>query len=271
MANIPLEDGYTDIIAKAMRGLNLDDQELAAQTGLDLATLQAMRGGAFDSGIAGKIAPVLGLNASALEAVALQKFSPSPVAVEGFAQFNTPYSDYFVNSYLVWDPSTKEAVAFDTGADATEMLQFLSDKGLTLRAVFLTHTHGDHVLELDRILEKTGATAYVGDREPLEGAEGFAPGRKWQIGTLSIETRLTWGHSPGGVTYVVHGLDRPIAVVGDAVFSGSMGGGNVSYADALTTNRNEIFSLSETTVLAPGHGPLTTIGEELRYNPFFAR
>jgi glyoxylase-like metal-dependent hydrolase (beta-lactamase superfamily II) len=211
------------------------------------------------------------LSGQALEAVALKQFQPAPVAVQGFVQFTTPYSDYSVNSYLVWDAATKEAVAFDTGADATEMLRFLEEKGLTLKAIFLTHTHGDHVLELDRLRERTGAPAYVGDREPLEGAESFAAGRGFQVGGLTIETRLTWGHSPGGVTYVIGGLERQVAVVGDAVFSGSMGGGNVSYEDALRTNRSEIFTLSETTVLAPGHGPLTTIGEELRHNPFFAR
>ena len=61
-----------------------------------------------------------------------------------------------------------------------------------------------------------------------------------------------------------------VAVVGDAVFAGSMGGGGVSYADALATNKSEIFSLPDDTIICPGHGPLTTVAEEKRHNPFFA-
>ena len=116
----------------------------------------------------------------------------------------------------------------------------------------------------------TGAPAFVGDREPIDGAQTFAPGREFHAGKLKIETRLTWGHSPGGITYVVTGLERPVAVVGDAVFAGSMGGGGVSYADALNTNREGIFSLPDQTIICPGHGPMTTVGEERTHNPFFA-
>jgi len=68
---------------------------------------------------------------------------------------------------------------------------------------------------------------------------------------------------------VIDGLDRPIAIVGDAIFAGSMGGGMVSYQDALQTNREKIMTLADDTVLCPGHGPMTTVGEEKKNNPFF--
>jgi len=87
---------------------------------------------------------------------------------------------------------------------------------------------------------------------------------------LEIETRLTWGHSPSGMTYVVTGLARPIAVVGDSLFAGSMGGGNVSYKDALRNNLEKILTLPDETIICPGHGPMTTVREEKRHNPFFA-
>jgi glyoxylase-like metal-dependent hydrolase (beta-lactamase superfamily II) len=61
-----------------------------------------------------------------------------------------------------------------------------------------------------------------------------------------------------------------LAIVGDAIFAGSMGGGAVSYEEALRTNRQSIFTLPDNTVLCPGHGPLTTVGEEKRNNPFFS-
>jgi glyoxylase-like metal-dependent hydrolase (beta-lactamase superfamily II) len=57
--------------------------------------------------------------------------------------------------------------------------------------------------------------------------------------------------------------------VGDAIFAGSMGGGLVDYREALRTNRESIFTLPEDTVICPGHGPLTTVGEEKQHNPFF--
>ena len=66
-----------------------------------------------------------------------------------------------------------------------------------------------------------------------------------------------------------HGLGQPVAIVGDALFAQSMGGGMISYQDALATNRAEIFTLSDETVVCPGHGPMTTVGEEKAHNPFF--
>ena len=71
------------------------------------------------------------------------------------------------------------------------------------------------------------------------------------------------------MTYLIKGLERTVAIVGDAIFAGSMGGGMVSYDDALRTNKEKILSLSEDTILCPGHGPMTTISEEKANNPFF--
>ncbi|MGH8045830.1 MAG: MBL fold metallo-hydrolase, partial [Chthoniobacterales bacterium] len=111
--------------------------------------------------------------------------------------------------------------------------------------------------------------AWTPSREEVAGAQTFEAGREFAIGALRIESHLTWGHARGGVTYVVRGLARPVAVCGDALFAGSMGGGMVSYADALRTNLSEIFTLPDDTILAPGHGPLTTVGEQRGANPFF--
>ena len=72
------------------------------------------------------------------------------------------------------------------------------------------------------------------------------------------------------MTYVVNGLSRKLAIVGDAIFAGSMGGGNVSYRDALQTNLDKILTLPDETIICPGHGPKTTVGEEKKHNPFFA-
>ena len=84
-----------------------------------------------------------------------------------------------------------------------------------------------------------------------------------------VETLLTMGHSPGGVTYFIKGLAEPLAIVGDSIFAGSMGSGRVSYADALRNNRDKVLTLPDKTIICPGHGPLTTVGEQKRCNPFF--
>ena len=267
---IPLEDTYADIVGKAMRGLKLSDADVAAKAGVTGDAVASLKGGDFDEKTARAVAPVLGLGADALVAMGRKTWRPQPATVVGLACFNTPYEDMTVNSYLVFDRASGEAVAFDTGADASGMLDFLAHEKLSLKLILLTHTHGDHILELDRLKEKTGAPAFVGNREPIDGAETFAEGREFRVGALRIGSRLTWGHSPGGITFVVSGLEKPVAVIGDAVFASSMGGGGVSYADALRTNREQILTLSDDTVLCPGHGPLTTVGEEKAHNPFFA-
>jgi len=271
MISIPLEDNFTDIVGKAQRGLKLETADLADKAGISVEAIEAVKNGEPDEAVLRAIAGPLGLGADALVAVAKGAWIPAEVEVPGLAAFNTPFEDMTVNSYLAWDRESMKAVAFDTGADCSDMLEFLHAQGLKLELILLTHTHGDHIFDIDRLREKTGAPAWVGDREPLEGVQTFAPGKTFQVGDLTISTRLTWGHSKGGITYVIEGLGTPVAVVGDAVFAGSMGGGAISYADALETNRKEIFTLPADAVLCPGHGPLTTVGEQLQHNPFFAK
>ena len=268
--SIPLEDSFNDIVSKAIRGLGLTDSAVADKAVVSPGEVLSLREGTWNEETARAVAPVLGLHPEALVASGEKTYQPAPVELAGLLQFNTVYEDMTVNSYLVWDAVSKEAVAFDTGADASGLLDAVAAQGLTLKLILLTHTHGDHIFDLDRLKEKTGAPAFVGDREPLEGAVSFTAGRTWAVGSLQIESRLTWGHSKGGITFVVRGLGQTVAIVGDAVFAGSMGGGGVSYADALRTNREEILSLPDETIVCAGHGPLTTIGEQKRYNPFLA-
>jgi glyoxylase-like metal-dependent hydrolase (beta-lactamase superfamily II) len=268
---IPLEDNFSDIISKAQRGIALSDSIVASRSGLSVEAVQSLRGGHFDAAAARLVSPVLGLNGRALVEIGQNEYAPAPIGeFEGLAQFNTPFDDMTVNAYLVWDPVSKEAAAFDTGGDCGGILDLARSQGLKMRFIFLTHTHGDHIFDLDRLRDETGAPAYVSSREPIDGAEAIEPGREFSLGTLRVGSRLTWGHSRGGITYVIAGLKRPVAVVGDAVFAGSMGGGAVSYADALRTNREEIFSLPDNTIICPGHGPMTSVGEEKAHNPFFA-
>jgi hydroxyacylglutathione hydrolase len=268
---IPLEDNFTDIIGKAQSGLGISDSQLAEKSAVSFQQVRKIREGEFDQDAIRAIAPVLGLDPESLLESALGKWKPETLpSVHGLAQFTTPYHDVTVNAYLVWDRASREVVAFDTGADCTEMLERIEEGKLTVKLILLTHAHDDHIADLRRLRKKTGAPVYISEREGAEGAELISEGRKFDVGKLDVESRLTWGHSRGGMTYVVRGLARPVAIVGDSLFAGSMGGGMVSYADALRNNLEKILTLPDETIVCPGHGPFTTVGEEKRHNPFFA-
>ena len=264
--NIPLEDLFNDVISKAQRGLGFSLETLSEKSGVHPSQIEAVKNGALDEAVLLKLAAALQLHGASLIEMAKGGWYPQAVNVEGLAQFNTVYHDMTVNAYLVWDPATREAAAFDTGATAEPMLAAIHDLGLKLKFLFLTHTHPDHVADIPSL---AGSEVLASEREPHPAARSFVSGTRWKLGGLEIESRSTWGHSKGGTTYVVTGLARPVAVVGDALFASSMGGGMVSYADALDTNRKEIFSLSDETVIAPGHGPLSSVGEEKSHNPFY--
>lgn len=104
--------------------------------------------------------------------------------------------------------------------------------------------------------------------EPHRGASLIDEGDQFQAGGLNIEARLTHGHSPGGTTFVVTGLARTVAVVGDSLFANSMGGAPSFYLQALDNNRSKILTLPDNTIICLGHGPMTTVAEERAHNPF---
>lgn len=272
---IPIEDLCEDIVGKAMRGLGLSDSDVAARCAAEEAQIQAIRRGeSTDPTVLRTIAPVLDLDAEALVVSAEKSWYPEPIALEGLALFNTPFHamDMRVNAFLIWDPASLHAAVFDSGADASGLLDRAQELGVRITGLFLTHTHPDHVADVDAILARCpGIPVFSNRQEPWDcpGAEHFVEGATYSIGALSVSTRTTWGHAKGGTTYVIEGLARPLAVVGDALFAGSMGGPKLSLADALRTNREHIFSLPDETVICPGHGPLTTVGEEKQHNPWF--
>jgi glyoxylase-like metal-dependent hydrolase (beta-lactamase superfamily II) len=272
MLRIPLEDNFDDVINKAQRGLRWDDAELAQRAGISLAALRALKAGTFDEAGVRAVAPVLRLGADPLAVLGRKAWYPEQVIPpRGFAMFNTPFEDMKVNSYLVWDPRTGLAAAFDTGATCEPMLGAIDAEKLTVRYLFLTHTHEDHIADAARLLAVTGAEVYSSEREPFRGAKTFREDQTFHLDSVAIKTLLTSGHSPGQTTYFVTGLAWPLAICGDSMFASSMGGGLVSYEDQYRNNREKIFTLPRDTIIAPGHGPLTTLAQEKKHNPFFAR
>jgi hydroxyacylglutathione hydrolase len=271
MPRIPLEDNFDDVINKAQHGLRVADGELARRAGIGVDALRTLKGGAFDEAAARAVAPVLRLGADPLVALGRKAWYPTaPVFPRGFAMFNTPYADMTVNSYLVWDAGARLAAAFDTGGTCEPMLGVIAAEKLTVRYLFLTHLHEDHVADAPRLAAATGAEVYASEREPFAGGRTFRDNQTFHLGKLAVKTLLTSGHSAGQTTFFVTGLAWPLAFCGDSLFASSMGRGFVSYEEQHRNNREKIFTLPRDTVIAPGHGPLTTLAQEKKHNPFFA-
>ncbi|MBP6506588.1 MAG: MBL fold metallo-hydrolase [Opitutaceae bacterium] len=274
MPRIPIEDNFNDVINKTQRGLKISDEDLAKRAEVTAADLAAVKAGQVLVPILRRVARHLRLSADALEALANKAWYPAqPNFPRGFAMFNTPFEDMTVNSYLIWDKQSKHAAAFDTGASCEAMLDTLQAENLQLRSIFITHTHDDHIADLARLATATKAEVWASEREPVDfpGAKTFQENAYFHIGELAIKTLFTWGHSPGMTTFFVTGLSWPLAIVGDSIFASSMGGSPTNFEDQYRNNKEKLLTLPKDTVIASGHGPLTTLAQEKEHNPFFAR
>jgi hydroxyacylglutathione hydrolase len=267
---LSLEDFHEDILGKAMRGFGIGKNKMAQRLRVERSKIDKILSGGSDELLIKGMATELRLDGKKLIRSAKKEWFPVPVVLSGLKQISSVYGDMIVNAYVVWDEVSRNAWIFDTGTDEHSILAFIEKANLTVDAIFLTHTHRDHIACLDDLRQKTGnPKVFVHELELFDGCEPLEEGFNYSIDSLSLVAKHTHGHSVGGLTYVIDGLKKPVAVVGDAIFAGSMGGGMISYTDALQTNREKIMTLPDEVVLCPGHGPMTTVGEEKRNNPFF--
>ena len=271
---IRIEDNFEDVLGKAMSGLGLNVDTLAAASGLEAAHIRSLLSGSINDEALRTLAPVLKLSPTKLVDMAHQRWQPSVQLPDGVALFNTPfpvpgYEEMTVNSFLIW--SGQEAAAFDTGANANALLAEVEKQNLRLNALYITHTHRDHIAALGAIRKTCPeTTVYRPESEPLPGAVALSAGARHACGAFEIETRLTSGHSPGALSYIVTGGEVPLAFVGDTLFCLSMGKApREAYAVALENNRRELLSMPNNTILCPGHGPVTTVRDEKARSPFF--
>ena len=141
-----------------------------------------------------------------------------------------------MNSYVVFDQDSKKALIFDTGTDCNSLISFIEEDGLKVDSILLTHTHRDHIYCLEQLKSHfPGVDIFVHKSEQLLGTIPIEENFKLRMGAIQLNALHTYGHSVGGLTYLMDGLPCPVAIVGDALFAGSMGGGMVSYQDALRT------------------------------------
>lgn len=220
------------------------------------------------------LAALLGLDAVKLEALAAG-WRPMPVEIgrwRELRQITTRGNGISVNCYLIWDEVTREAALFDTGFDAAPVLTLVEQEGLQLRHLFITHGHADHVAAVNALRERLPKLRLHTGAKSAPVDQRNRPNDFIHLGSLRITHRETPGHAEDGVTYVVGNWPEdapPVAVVGDALFAGSMGKVPGDAAAAREVIRRQILSLPPETLLCPGHGPLTTVAEERAHNPFF--
>jgi glyoxylase-like metal-dependent hydrolase (beta-lactamase superfamily II) len=271
-----LEDHPGDIIckARAMSGVSAAIAAAAAEiTGTELSVLEESGKTAVKINLA-KLAPLIGLNPQKLEAIA-NGWLPAQKDLSIWREirvFTTAGDGLTVNCYLVWDEVTREAALFDTGLDARPILDTITTEQLQLRHIFITHSHWDHVEALPKIRAAwPKARLHSGSKNaPVDQRNKTA--EIVHLGGLRVTYRETPGHAEDGVTYIIGNWqeDAPhVAIVGDAIFAGSIGRGNQSWDLARQKVREQILSLPAETLICPGHGPLTTVAEERAHNPFF--
>jgi glyoxylase-like metal-dependent hydrolase (beta-lactamase superfamily II) len=271
-----LEDHLGDIIGKARKMNNISTSTAATAAGISEKELSALE----ESGkFSGKInfhalGKIIGLNPQKLEAIA-NGWLPSKKDLSAWHEvrvFTTAGDGLTVNCYLVWDEVTRDAALFDTGLDAKPILDCIAAEQLQLKHIFITHSHWDHVEALPKIREAWPKAKLHSSSKRAPVDQHNKNSEIIHLGGLRVTHRDTPGHAEDGVTYMIGNWqeDAPlIAIVGDAIFAGSMGNGNGAWDLAKQKVREQILSLPAGTLICPGHGPLTTVAEEKEYNPFF--
>ena len=271
-----LEDHLGDIVRKARQAAGISDADAARAASVSPAELTTFeQTGTASPGLnLGALAGLVGLSAAKLDGLA-RGWRP---AVQDLSQWrelrviSTTRDGNTVHCYLVWDEVSREAALFDTGWEAEPIVQLISENGLTLKHLFLTHTHEDHVAALQPLREKFPKVHLHTNTKSAPPQHRNRANDCLHLGSLRITNREAPGHAEDGVIYTVGNWpeDAPhVAIIGDTIFAGSMATGFIS-ADTLKQKvRENIFSLPATTLLCPGHGPLTTVAEEKAHNPFF--
>jgi hydroxyacylglutathione hydrolase len=198
-----------------------------------------------------------------------------------------PNGQFAENCYLLADGATGDASIIDPGEEPATFLAALKERGWTLRSIWLTHAHIDHIMGVGTVQRATGAPIHLHplDRPLYDALPQFGgwvgmrletppppqfelvPGQALRVGGFEFSVRFTPGHSPGSVSFLGEGR----IFGGDVLFNGSIGRTDLPGGDTgtlMASIQSQFLSLPDSTVVHSGHGPDTTIGVERLTNPF---
>lgn len=197
--------------------------------------------------------------------------------------------DVRTNCYLLIEEETKEALVVDPADRADVILRKLIDEGLHLKAILLTHGHGDHILAVGDLKKQLGVKVYAAKAEEgllSDPAQNLSKalfglpvtvkpdilledGQEFEEAGIRLRMIHTPGHTPGGCCYYQE--EEKVLLSGDTLFCGSIGrtdfpGGSLS--QLVRSVKEKLLVLPEDVKVYPGHEEMTTIGQEKRYNPY---
>jgi len=276
----PLEDEFGDIIQKARTGLGLTIQDVAERANIPVRLLEEMESYKYTPSQEEVISlsRVLDLDAVKLYPLARGEWHP-----EGLSSCRCPdvvvvdghINSYKVKGYILMDEKNGEAIAIDTAMESKKVLKILKGRNLRLKYLLLTHCHEDHTGGWREICRATGAGIGIPEGEPGIGPGGdiekrifsIKDGMEITLGTTTIKAVVIDGHTRGSTCYIT----GRYCFSGDVLFAGSIGRvySPERYRRFLRAIRSGLLSLDKGVYVFPGHGPATTIGEEIAHNPFF--
>lgn len=276
-AKLPLEDELGDVIDKAVRRQGLTLEKLAEETEVPLMRIcdAIDYRGDLSCEELRRMAAVLGLNEVGLCALGTDCYPRPEIGALPFCVWplRMPHGIGVANAYLVGECGSGRAILFDTGG-GIEALSSVWPAAVTgIDAVFLTHVEPEHAGGLCAVIRRFD----VSEAWLPEGAEApcgspIVDGRSRRFGSMVVTSFATPGHAAAHNCYFVASSAAPrstgLLISGDLVFAGSVGGAYFS-ADLLKSSlRRMLLAVPPSTVIGPGHGPLTTVENELRFNPF---
>jgi glyoxylase-like metal-dependent hydrolase (beta-lactamase superfamily II) len=229
----------------------------------------------LESATLDRLAAELGLQAEGLRELAAGRY-PLPV-IEGLPfclhPLRSPHGLGVANAYLVTDCRGGQSVLFDTGPDPARLRRLWPANITGIAAVFLTHAETEHTGGLNEIRRLfAGVPVFAPAGSGLPGCAGLTNGARMECAGYSIDTLATPGHSEAHNAYLVRALrarhGAPLLISGDLLFAGSVGGGYYCPLRQREQVKRILSDLSADTIVAPGHGPLTTIAHERAHNPF---